>query len=305
MTDTEKTNETLEPGDQKVETEENQTTEEEQKPSEESDETGEEKESGTEENAEQAQDEGEEQTEEDFVSSFGLPDAPKTLQEALTAYQKLATESSQRELLRKEFQEQPKQTPPPEKGAESLLGSGHVSAMIDQLAKQGLIGDAETQKNARWWANTIDEANKQVFSKVERLFRDTAYVISDLIDAQKESSWARFKNKDLVKKEDLEKFMESRGMFDYNKAFMQWVVKDGALLQKYVTRLSEKGNTHNKQPFRYTGNKRPRGGGSDSGSVYRQYLNRDGTLNESALPTDPDKRIKIVDAYLEGAGKRG
>jgi len=245
-------------------------------------------------------------TEEDYLNKFNLPGQPKTLDDAMESYQAAVSELNryQRETADDRRPAERDQRSPQQNAelGSSLFTGGHATSYIDSLIKQGTLTGDDNVKAAKFWASTQDKAIEPVLSDVKSVLGAMSGLMNQVIDDARNGSWARFKHKDLITKEQLEGQFGPDNMLDFEAAFNKLMLQDSDLFAKFTNRVEKRGEKRGQQRKlrRFSANPRSKPTPRTDRATYRNYLDKGGGLDAKKLDALPDaQKKKIVDAYLK------
>lgn len=241
------------------------------------------------------------ESEEEFLTQFSLPGSPKTLEEAINSYKNLLAEFNKNK--REEAEAKKPDAAQQNTQTDEIFTKSHLTDLMEEKIKTGGIDENSTQA-VRFWAKSVDAAYGPVLQKVGQYLSVIDTVANQLVNATRDSSWARFKHKDLTTKEELESLFGIENLYDFDKAFRGLVVKRPDLLAKFSERQFNKGKDEGqkKKLQRFSANRRSKPKPKSSFNL-SPWLQPDGSLDEGKLNNIdhrkyPNLRTKVVDAYL-------
>ena len=245
-------------------------------------------------------------TEEEYLAQFDLPGQPKSLDGALKSYREAVSEMNRMKRESAAPSQPPDQTQQASPQSTDLdstfFTGGHATKHIDSLIKQGTIVGDEQVKGAKFWASIQDKAIEPVLGDVRQFYQAVSGLLNQVVNSERNGSWARFKHKDLVERDRLEKLFNPKNMLDFESAFNELMLQDPDILAKFTTRVDKRGEKRGQQRKlrRFSANPRSKPTPRTDRTTYRNYLDPGGGLDEKKLDTlsDAQKR-KIVDAYLK------
>lgn len=183
---------------------------------------------------------------------------------------------------------------------QSFFKTGLMANTVSEMLKSGGM-DENTAQSWKSVAKIVDESFNPLIGQIESVLNALATQNREVTNELKESSWARFKYKDLAPREQLDAILKKTGDFNYSRAFQRLLVSDESLVAKFAEkqqkRGSDKGGKRSKLP-RFTSNRRSKPIDKKSGLNLKKYLNPDKTLNETVLNGLPtDFRLKVIEKY--------
>jgi len=270
-------------------------------------------ESDTDDEGELADDEGEQtddddgyDSEEEYLNQFDLPGKPKTFDDVIGSYKEAVSKLNryQRGVAdgRRSPELEQRTGETREAPVSTLFSGGHATKHIDELVKQGTIAGDDNVRAAKFWAQVQDRAIDPVLSDVRNVFGSMSNLMNQMIKDARNGSWARFKHKNLITKEQLEDQFGPDNMLDYDGAFQKLMLQNSELFSKFTNQVDKRGEQRGeKKRFkRFSANPRSKPAPRPGPAIYRKYLATGGELDETKLaPLSADVRLKIVEAYLK------